>query len=187
VLEGHPGSVLVVSGLKVALVVILVLLLVVVALRVRKLRRDEMRALGRKTEPRLMTPPESPYQPSKGFRLLEGDETPSSLPPPARPRLEPDQKYVFSDFHPGHVDVNPSTRPRHDEEWALSRSAVRPGLSFSGARALILVVVIVLVVAVVGYYARDRSHHNVTHVTTTTVPIATTTTTTTTLATTPTG
>jgi len=167
-----------VTGVKIALVVVLVLLLIMVALRVRKLRRDEMRSLERKSEPRLMTPPASPYRPSKGFRLLEGDETPSSLPPPARPRLEPDQKYVFSDFHPAHVDVNPTARPRHDEEWALSRSANRPGLSFGGARALIVVVVIVVVVAVVGYYARDRSHHHVTHVTTTTVPIVTTTTTT---------
>jgi hypothetical protein len=165
------------TALKVALIVILVLLLVVVALRVRKVRRDEIRAMEKKADPRLMMPPASPYQPSKGFRLLEQDEAPSSLPPPARPRLEPDQKYVFSDFHPAHLDVNPSTRPRHDEEWALTRSAIRPGLSFGGVRALIVVVVIVLLVAVVGYYARDRSTHHATHHTTTTVPIVTTTTT----------
>ncbi len=165
------------TALKVALVVVLVLLLAVVALRMRKIRRDEMRALERKSDPRLMLPPSSPYQPSKGFRLLEGDEPPSPPPTPSRPRLEPDQKYVFSDFHPASVEVNPLERPRHDEEWALSRSATRPGLSFSGVRALIVVVVIVLLVAVVGYYARDRTHHDHTHQTTTTVRVVTTTTT----------
>jgi len=96
----------VITALKVALVVILALLLVVVALRMRKLRRDEMRALEKRTDPA------SWYRPvalpaSRGFRLLDGTEAPSTPRTPMRPRLEPDREYVFSDFHPARVDVNP--------------------------------------------------------------------------------
>jgi len=173
------------TAIKVALVVFLALLLIVVALRMRKLRRDEMRALERKSDPRLIVPPPSPYTPSKGFRLLNETEAPVAPRTPVRPRLEPDRTYVFSDFHPVHVDVNPLQPARHDEEWALSRSANRSSLSLSGVRLLVVIVVAVLVLGVVGYYARDRIHHGTTttttittkrsHSTTTTAPTTTTT------------
>jgi len=165
------------TAIKVALVVILALLLIVVALRMRKLRRDEMRALERKTDARLVVPPPSPYQPSKGFRLLDGTEHAAKPRTPERPRLEPDREYVFSDFHPARLDVNPLHPARHDEEWALSRSATRSSFSLSGLRLLVVVVIAVLVLGVVGFYARDHVHHvTTTTTTTTTVKNSTTTT-----------
>jgi len=167
------------TALKVALVVILVLLLVVVALRMRKLRRDEMRALERKTDPRLVVPPPSPYQPSRGFRLLDGTEAPEAPRAPVRPRLEADRTYVFSDFHPARLDVNPFQPARHDEDWALSRSASRSSFSLGGLRLIVVIVVVVIVLGVVGYYARDRVH-NSTPTTTTTLSTTTTTVTSTT-------
>ena len=165
------------TAIKVALVVILALLLIVVALRMRKLRRDEMRALERKTDARLVVPPPSPYQPSKGFRLLDGTEHAAEPRTPERPRLEPDREYVFSDFHPARLDVNPLHPARHDEEWALSRSATRSSFSLSGLRLLVVVVIAVLVLGVVGFYARDHVHHATTTTTTTTTVKNSTTTT----------
>jgi hypothetical protein len=169
----------VITALKVALVVILALLLVVVALRMRKLRRDEMRALEKRTDPRLVVPPPSPYQPSRGFRLLDGTEAPSTPRTPMRPRLEPDREYVFSDFHPARVDVNPLQPARHNEDWALSRSANRSSMSLRGIRLLVVVIVVVLLLGVIGYFARDRVDRGpsttTTHVTTTTHHSTTTT------------
>ncbi len=168
-----------ITALKVALVVILALLLVVVALRMRKLRRDEMRALEKRTDPRLVVPPPSPYQPSRGFRLLDGTEAPSTPRTPMRPRLEPDREYVFSDFHPARVDVNPLQPARHNEDWALSRSANRSSMSLRGIRLLVVVIVVVLLLGVIGYFARDRVDRGpsttTTHVTTTTHHSTTTT------------
>ena len=168
-----------ITALKVALVVILALLLVVVALRMRKLRRDEMRALEKRTDPRLVVPPPSPYQPSPGFRLLDGTEAPSTPRTPMRPRLEPDREYVFSDFHPARVDVNPLQPARHNEDWALSRSANRSSMSLRGIRLLVVVIVVVLLLGVIGYFARDRVDRGpsttTTHVTTTTHHSTTTT------------
>ena len=157
-----------IAALKVALVVILALLLIIVALRMRKLRRDEMRALERKTDPRLVVLPPSPYQPSKGFRLLDETETAAAPRTPVRPRLEPDRTYVFSDFHPARVEVNQLAPPRHDEEWALSRSASRSSVSLGGARLLVVIIVVVVVLGIVGYYARQHINH-APHSTTTTV------------------
>jgi hypothetical protein len=169
----------VITALKVALVVILALLLVVVALRMRKLRRDEMRALEKRTDPRLVVPPPSPYQPSRGFRLLDGTEAPSTPRTPMRPRLEPDREYVFSDFHPARVDVNPLQPARHNEDWALSRSANRSSMSLRGIRLLVVIIVVVLLLGVIGYFARDRVDRGpsttTTHVTTTTHHSTTTT------------
>ena len=168
-----------ITALKVALVVILALLLVVVALRMRKLRRDEMRALEKRTDPRLVVPPPSPYQPSRGVRLLDGTEAPSTPRTPMRPRLEPDREYVFSDFHPARVDVNPLQPARHNEDWALSRSANRSSMSLRGIRLLVVVIVVVLLLGVIGYFARDRVDRGpsttTTHVTTTTHHSTTTT------------
>jgi hypothetical protein len=157
----------VITAVKVALVVILALLLIVVALRMRKLRRDDMRELEKRTDPRLVVPPPSPYLPSRGFRLLDETDSPAAPRVPVRPRLEPDRKYVFSDFHPAQLDVNPLQTARHDDEWALSRSASRSSLSLRGARLLVVVVVVLLVLGFVGYYARNRALHGPTHATTT--------------------
>jgi hypothetical protein len=96
-----------------------------------------------------------------------------------RPRLEPDREYVFSDFHPARVDVNPLQPARHNEDWALSRSANRSSMSLRGIRLLVVVIVVVLLLGVIGYFARDRVDRGpsttTTHVTTTTHHSTTTT------------
>ncbi len=75
-------------ALKIVIVVVVVLVVAVAALRIRKLRRDEIRELSRPVERRLMSPPPSPYAPSKGFRLLDGPLDATRRPEPLRPRLE---------------------------------------------------------------------------------------------------
>ena len=143
-------------ALKVAGAVIVVLLLVVATLRVRKLRRDEMRELSKPVERRLMTPPPSPYAPSKGFRLLDGPIEPARRAEPARPRLETDREYVFSETQmPSYGEVRPSPM-RHNENWALSRSA-RSNLRFAGLRLGAIVLVLAIVAGFVGYYVQRGS------------------------------
>ena len=85
-------------ALKIAILVVVVLVVAVAALRIRKLRRDEIRELSRPVERRLMSPPPSPYAPSKGFRLLDGPLDATRRPEPLRPRLETDREYVFSEI-----------------------------------------------------------------------------------------
>lgn len=163
---------------KVVAVFAVVLILAVAALRVRKLRRDEMRDLSKPVERRLMTPPPSPYAPSKGFRLLDGPLDPAKRSEPLRPRLEPDREYVFSETQmPTYDDVRP-TQLRHNENWALSRSARHSGLPSSGLRVVGIALVAALVVALVGYYVQHGSAKTkgpATSTTTTTKPPATTT------------
>ena len=143
-------------ALKVAGGVIVVLILVVATLRVRKLRRDEMRELSKPVERRLMTPPPSPYAPSRGFRLLDGPIEPARRAEPARPRLETDREYVFSETQmPSNGEVRP-TPMRHNENWALSRSA-RSNLRFAGLRIGAIVLVLALVAGFVGYYVQRHS------------------------------
>src|ERR1035441_10756091 len=84
-------------ALVVTLAVFVTLVVVVVLLRVRKLRRDDMRKIAARVDRRLMVPPPSPYTPSKGFRLLDGPVNSAARPEPPRPRLEPDPDYVFSE------------------------------------------------------------------------------------------
>src|SRR5271154_7007705 len=111
-------------ALKIAVGVVVVLLLVGTVLRIRKLRRDEMRELAKPVERRLMTPPPSPYAPSKGFRLLDESGQPIARPPQERPRLDPHRHYVFSELS-GAGDETVSSHRRHDDEWFLSRSSQR--------------------------------------------------------------
>ena len=161
--------------LKVLAAVVLVVLVTVVTLRVRKLRRDQAREIARTVERRLVTPPPSPYTPSKGFRLLDGHESGTVRPSPLRPRLDPERHYVFSETSSNPPeDVVPSIS-RHDQEWLLNRSSSRSSLVGVGPIALI-VLVIVFVVAAVVLYAR---HHNgpTTSTTTTTTTTKSTTTT----------
>src|ERR1019366_989563 len=99
-------------ALKIAVVVVVVLVVAVAALRIRKLRRDEIRELSRPVERRLMSPPPSPYAPSKGFRLLDGPLDSPRRPEPLRPRLETDRHYAFSEAQmPGDGDVVPRHLP----------------------------------------------------------------------------
>ncbi|HUY43603.1 MAG TPA: hypothetical protein VMU98_07565 [Acidimicrobiales bacterium] len=167
-------------ALKVLAVVALVLLSGIVVLRVRKVRRDQTRELSRSVERRLVSPPPSPYAPSKGFRLLDGQDPGSVRPAPARPRLDPQRNYVFSDTSPqGHDDVIP-TMSRHDQEWLLQRSSSRSTLFGVGSVALIILVVVFVVAAVVLYDHRHPGTKPPVGSTTTTTSTSTTTTTSTT-------
>jgi hypothetical protein len=165
--------------IKVVAIVAVVLILAVAALRVRKLRRDEMRELSRPVERRLMTPPPSPYAPSKGFRLLDGPVDPTKRSEPLRPRLEPDREYVFSETQmPTYDDVRP-TQLRHNESWALNRSARRSSLRYSGLRVVAIALVAAVVVGFVGYYiqhgpAKAKGPGSTSTTTTTRAPTTTT-------------
>jgi hypothetical protein len=161
-----------VTAIKISLVVLLVVLLLGVALRVRKVRRDEERRVLRSRDRRLVVPPPSPYEPSRGFRLLDGTEKPSQPSAPSRPRLEPDKKYVFSDYHPSNPDFASLSSSRRDTEWALSRSSNRSNWSVTGPRVVVIVIVVVIVLGFVGYYEHDYGSH---HRSSTTSTVTTTT------------
>jgi hypothetical protein len=151
----------------VALAVAIVLL--AVALRLRKLRRDEMRKIAARVERHLLVPPPSPYTPSKGFRLLDGPVDGATHHDPPRPRLEPDHDYVFSESQlaPTYTEII-SPLGRHDERWALAKS-VRPSrLSSLGARVSIVVLVLLLVAIVTIYYVQHGPKATTTTTTTTT-------------------
>jgi hypothetical protein len=142
---------------KVVAIFVAVLIIGVAVLRVRKLRRDEMRELSKPVERRLMTPPPSPDAPSKGFRLLDGPIDPTKRAEPPRPRLETDREYVFSETQmPTYDDVRP-TPLRHNEQWALSRSGRRTSVPFSGVRVIAFALAAVLVVGIIGYYLQGGS------------------------------
>lgn len=151
--------------------------LVAVGLRFRKLRRDELLGRSAKIDRRLLAPPPSPYATSKGFRLLDGtanDPLPTSSSTPPRPRLEADHDYVFSDAQLPPYDVGNLARLRHDEQWALTRSARRTNLSTSVLRTLVIAGLLVLVLIVVAYYL--TKHNKPSNATTTTSTVARTTT-----------
>lgn len=108
--------------LKIVIGLLLVLILSIFLLRMRKLRIDKMRLSSQPLDPRLVTPPPSPYQRAAGFRILDGAEDIERR-EPARPRLDHDRDYVFSDSYSGEPDDYVASPRRHDEEWALERSA----------------------------------------------------------------
>jgi len=165
-------------ALKVAIAIVVVLVLAVAALRIRKLRRDEMRELSRPVDRRLMSPPPSPYSPSKGFRLLDGAADSARRSEPARPRLEAEREYVFSESQmPTYDDVRPVAL-RHNERWALSRSTRRSSLPLTGLGIVIVVVVVVVLVGAIGYFVQHSSNATTTTSSTTTSTIAPTTSTT---------
>jgi hypothetical protein len=148
--------------LKVLGALFVVLVLVAAALRVRKLRRDENKMLDAPRERRLMAPPPSPYTPSKGFRLLDGPVEAPLRPVPPRPRLEPDREYVFSESQLPDYVRSVSPRGRHDELWALSKSARRSRVSAAALRVLVVLVVLGLLAGFVGYYVTGRDNHSTT-------------------------
>jgi hypothetical protein len=157
------------------IVVVAAIVLVGFGLRLRKLRRDDLRGRSAKIDRRLLTPPPSPYATSKGFRLLDGAAGESAPSAPPRPRLEPDHEYVFSDAQLPPYDMGNLARLRHDEHWALSRSARRSRFSSVAMRLLVIVGVIVLALALTTFYVM---HHGPTKGSgpTTTTTIASTTT-----------
>jgi hypothetical protein len=139
--------------------VVVALIVITAVLRFRKLRRDEMRQLATPIERRLLTPPPSPYAPSKGFRLLDGPIDRLSRPEPVRPRLESDRDYVFSESQMPNYDDVRSVPLRHNETWALSRSA-RRSVPFSGLRVGVITLVAVLLVGFIAYYLQGSSEKN---------------------------
>jgi len=167
---------------EVVIVVVLILVVTGVALRVRKVRRDSLRDLSRSTDRRLMSPPPSPYAPSKGFRLLDENGAPFTRPEPVRPRLEPDREYVFSDSQTPLPEDSLGSSIRHDELWALSRSAHRPKVHVTSRRVGALALVVLIVLAAGGYLigrlnAGSGPTATTTSTTTTAAPHSTTTTT----------
>ena len=129
-------------------VVVVIVLLTAVALRWRKIRRDERRLSSVGT---LISPPPSPYQSAKGFRLLDGD-SPIPHPEPAPLRLESSHEYVFGDapLSDDEVSIGPQ---RHDVQWALDRSAHRSPLA---RRRQVVVLLVAIVVVIVGLFVVVR-------------------------------
>ncbi|MCU1362903.1 MAG: hypothetical protein JWM55_731 [Acidimicrobiaceae bacterium] len=164
----------VVLALTIALGVVVLLLVVGIVLRIRKLRRDEMRELAKPVERRLMAPPPSPYAPSKGFRLLDESGQPIARPPQERPRLDPHRHYVFSELGAGEETV--SSHPRHDDQWFLSRSSQHSTLSSVLRRLGVLVIIALIAVVVATYYVHHRSPKSPHSSTTTSTSLTTTTT-----------
>jgi uncharacterized membrane protein len=163
-------------ALKIIVVVVVVVLLVGTFLRVRKLRRDEMRELSKPVERRLMAPPPSPYEPSRGFRLLDESGQPLARPPLERPRLDPNRRYVFNELT-GTGEESISSHPRHNDDWFLSRSSQRSTLSIFLRRLALLVVIALIVLVVAAYYAHHHSTKKPQASTTTSTSTTTTTTT----------
>jgi len=162
-------------ALKIVLLVVVVVLVAIATLRIRKLRRDEIRELSRPVDRRLVSPPPSPYAPSKGFRLLDGPIDEQRRPEPARPRLESERDYVFSETQMSGEDTIVPSHFRHNEQWALSKSA-RRSASMNGVRvAVVAIVAALLLGAVALYVAHDKSPGSKPPTTTTTTRHTTTT------------
>jgi len=142
--------------LKIAAVLVVALVVVGTALRVRKLRRDDMRELSKPVERRLFSPPPSPYAPSKGFRLLDGAGEPVARPPVERPRLDPDRRYVFSESS-SHTDEVVTSHLRHGDDWSLSRSSHRSAFSIVVRRLVIIVLIGIIIAVIVTYYVNLHS------------------------------
>jgi hypothetical protein len=160
-------------ALKIGIGAIVLLALVAIALRLRKLRRDEMRAIATRVERRLVEPPPSPYATSKGFRLLDGPLNAPDRPVPTRPRLELDREYVFSESQlPPTYQEGVSPLGRHDERWALSKSVHRTRFSSLGSRVGLVILILAVVAIVSVYYIQRGRQPGSTTTTTTTTTLA---------------
>lgn len=153
-------------ALEVVLGLLGLLVLAALVLRLRKLRRDEMRDIAARVDHRLIEPPPSPYATAKSFRLLDGPVNTTSRPEPPRPRLEPDREYVFSESQLANYQEPIIPLGRHDERWALNKSVQRSRFSSLGSR-LGLLAVVIMVLAVVIFYYVDHGRHPTTTTTTT--------------------
>ena len=105
------------------------------------------------------TLPPSPYQPSRGFRILDGTE---SAPPPSvqLPRLDPNTEFVFGENTP--APETPTPHLRHDDQWALNRS-MRHRMHPRRRRRLGALIVVVLVVAALLVALLLGGHHAAHH------------------------
>src|ERR1700677_69580 len=132
-----------------------------------------MRELSRPVERRLVAPPPSPYEPSKGFSLLDDSGQPFTRPPIEPPRLDPNRRYVFNESSASNDDAI-SSHLRHNDDWFLSRSSQRSTLSIVLRRLTVFVVIVLIVATVATYYV---DHHRKDKGSTTTTSSTTTTTT----------
>jgi len=89
-------------------------------------------------------------------------------PEPPRPRLETDREYVFSESQLPPYQESVSPLGRHDDRWALSKSARPARLASVGAR-LGLIVIAILLAAIVGFYYVKHGIPRKTTTTTTTL------------------
>jgi hypothetical protein len=111
------------------------------------------------------TLPPSPYQPSRGFRILEGNEP--VVPHPVQlPRLDPNREFVFND--PLAAPIEPITPPhlRHDEQWAIDRSMrhaptprVRRRRRLAWAVVILLVAALLIAVLILRH-SPSTAHHS---------------------------
>jgi hypothetical protein len=122
----------------------------------RKLRQDSPSERLSMDDRRLVSPPPSPYEPSKGFRLIDEAGEPLERHPVQRPRLDPSRHYVFSDSAIHHEDALP-THLRHSDDWFLSRSAHR-STTYIVLRAVGVVLLIAIVIGTVTTYYLDHSN-----------------------------
>jgi hypothetical protein len=164
-------------ALKVIVLIVVILVVAIAVLRIRKLRRDEIRELSQPVERRLVSPPPSPYAPSKGFRLLDGPIEEQRRAQPTRPRLEADKDYVFSETQMSNDESIVPSHFRHNEQWALSKSA-RRSPSMTGLRVAVIAIVLVLLLGAFGLYLQHHKSPGSKPPTTTTTVRRTTTTTT---------
>ncbi len=163
-------------ALKIAGGVVIVLVLAGTILRVRKVRRDEIREISRPVDRRLVTPPPSPYDSSKGFRIIDGSGETLQRPPIERPRIDPAREYLFSDSTASSREVVDS-HLRHSDDWFLSRSSNRSTLATVLRRLAVFVVIAVILSVLVTYYVDRHSPKTPpgsTNSTTTLAPITTT-------------
>ena len=156
-------------------IVVVALVATIAVLRWRKLRRDDVRRLGR--HPALIAPPPSPYEISKAVRLLDDGAQIQPRPEPVRPRLDPERPYVFTDGASFDTAAGYNQRSRHDSRWALERSSHRSRFAPGSGKIIAAVIVALMILFAVGAYLQRSTPHptTTTTTTTTTVPQSTTT------------
>ncbi|MGC2175819.1 MAG: hypothetical protein WA614_10185 [Acidimicrobiales bacterium] len=157
--------------------VVVLLVLAGVTLRLRKIRRDRRREGISMDDRRLVTPPPSPYEPSRGFRLIDESGEPIVRPPVQRPRLDPERHYVFSDAAAHHEETL-STHLRHNDDWFLSRSAHRSTSSLVLRAVGVFLLIAIVIASVTTYYLNKKPGKGASSTTTTTTKPPPTTTTT---------
>jgi hypothetical protein len=140
----------------------LVLVVLLVAYVVRGRARTHRPRSRSRSDIRPTLPP-SPYQPSRGFRILDGSE-PETPPAVQLPRIDPQHEFVFND--PLASSIEPTSPPhlRHDEQWALDRSMrhVAPP-RLRRRRRWAWAILIAVVLAGIAAVIVAAGHHTATH------------------------
>ena len=132
---------------------------VLVALVLAFVLRGRLTSAARSRDVRPTLPP-SPYQPSRGFRILDGTEAPAAH-EVRLPRLDPDTEFVFGDNSLPPAETAP-IHLRHDDQWALNRS-MRHSPPPRLRRRIVLFVVILIVLAAVLVAVLHGGHPPTTH------------------------